>query len=293
MKSIAFCLGMLLCLSSVQAQRKIIQLYKGPAPGSETWNWTEERIDSTIWNTAIVYNVVHPSLTVYMPDGSAPKTNTAIIICPGGGFHALSINNEGEEVAAWLTKKGFTCFVLKYRLVHSLTNDPIEEWRKGFGTKEQAERDSLMIPLSVADGKTAIAYVRQHAAEYNVSPDRIGILGFSAGGAVTTASAFNYTKENRPDFVAPIYAYIPAYLEGTIAPDAPPLFLAAASDDQFGLLMTSMDLYSKWIASKHIAELHLYAKGGHGFGMHVQHMPVDEWIERFADWLKQQGFMHP
>jgi acetyl esterase/lipase len=181
----------------------------------------------------LVYNVSKPSLTILMPDASIAN-GTAAVICPGGGFHMLSINSEGFEVAAWLVKKGVTCFVLKYRLVRSLTNDPAQEWISGFGKKESQQRDSAVIPLSIADGKAAIAYVRKHAAEFGIDANKIGIIGFSAGGTVAASAAYNYSAENKPNFVAPIYAYMPPELQSTIAQDAPPIFLVAASDDQLG-----------------------------------------------------------
>ena len=289
MKKIIF-VALLLSMISAQAQQKVIQLYNGAAPGSENWTWNEVENDHNAWNTEVVYNVSHPTLTVFLPDSSVTASNAAVIICPGGGFHALSINSEGNDVAKWLSKKGVTCFVLKYRLAHSLTTDPVQEWMAGFGKKEAQQNDSLIIPLSIADGRAAIAYVRNHVSEYNVSPDHIGIIGFSAGGTVAASAAFNYNKENRPDFVAPIYAYMPDYLQSDVLSDAPPMFLAAASDDQLGLASHSIDLYNKWLASKHSVELHLYAKGGHGFGMRKQNIPTDSWIERFGDWLQLQGF---
>src|SRR5881392_4453073 len=115
-------LVLLLIISSfAHAQQKVIQLYNGAAPGSEKWNWEEKENNKNMWSTKVVYNVSHPTLTVFTPDASVAN-GTAVIICPGGAFHALSINSEGSEVAKWLNKKGVTAFVLKYRLVHSLTD---------------------------------------------------------------------------------------------------------------------------------------------------------------------------
>ncbi len=162
---------------------------------------------------------------------------------------------------------------------------------KGPRKAEWQVENEATIPLTIADGRAALAYVRKHAAEYQIAPDRIGILGFSAGGTVTASSAFNYTSDNRPAFVAPVYAYMPASLQGQVATDAPPMFLVCASDDQLNLAPNSVELYSKWLAAKRPVELHMYAKGGHGFGMNTQNLPTDHWIERFADWLAQQGFM--
>jgi acetyl esterase/lipase/lysophospholipase L1-like esterase len=276
---------------SVKAQQKVIQLYKGAAPGSESWTWEEKQLDSNLWHTPVVYNVTHPTLTVFTPDPSI-ATGTAVIVCPGGGFQALNIKSEGTDVAQWLSRKGITAFVLSYRLMHSLTDDPTKE-QITKPAKQTEEDKRKIIPLGVADTRQAIAYVRKHAADYGISPSRIVIIGFSAGGTLAASSAYNYTAENRPDYIAPIYAYMPPQLQGTIQTDAPPMFLAAASNDQFGLAPHSVDLYNKWIASKHAAELHLYTNGGHGFGMRKQNIPTDHWIDRFGDWLGLQGLLKP
>ncbi len=116
-------------------------------------------------------------------------------------------------------------------------------------------------------------------------------MGFSAGGSVTCGVVFNGKEESRPDFVAPIYAYTNALKLTTVPDDAPPIFIVAATDDDLGLAPQSVKLYSDWIAAGKTAELHMYSKGGHGFGMTKKGLPVDSWIERFGDWLKLQGFM--
>jgi acetyl esterase/lipase/lysophospholipase L1-like esterase len=275
---------------TLSAQHQVIQLYNGAAPGSENWNWNEARIDSNIFNTPIVYNVSQPTLTVFLPDAGAPQNDAAVIIAPGGGFHVLSIESEGNKVAEWLNKKGITCFVLRYRVAHTIGNDPISEMFKSLASAEGRKNDSTIIPLSIADGKKAIEYVRAHAADYKIDPHKIGIMGFSAGGTVAAAAAFNYTADNRPDFVAPVYPYMPPYLQGEVTADTPPAFFTAASDDQLGLAPHSVELYSKWLAAKRPAELHMYVKGGHGFGMKEQDVPTDNWIERFGDWLEVMQF---
>jgi predicted peptidase len=285
-------LVILVCLSPVltNAQQKVIPLYDGPAPGSETWFWDEAESDKNIWQTKLVYNVTKPTLTVFQPE--ANKSNgTAVVIAPGGGFHALSINSEGFDVANWLAEKGVTCFVLKYRLQHVLSNDPASEFMSKIGKKETEDEMTGVIPLAIADGKAAIAWVRSHAGEYNISPERIGIMGFSAGGCVAASALFNYTKENRPDFVAPVYPFFPPAMIGDVAKNAPPLFIVTATDDGFGLAPHSIELYNKWLTTKHDAELHMYARGNHGFGMKKQNLPTDKWIERFYDWLDVQGLL--
>jgi predicted peptidase len=272
------------------AQQKVIQLYDGPAPGSETWNWNEAENDHNSWQTKVVYNVTKPTLTVFVPE--ADKANgTAVIIAPGGGFHALSINSEGLDVAKWLVQKGVTCFVLKYRLVHVLSNDPTAEFAAKMGKKEFDDDVSKVMPLVIADGRNAIAWVRKHAAEYKIESNKVGIMGFSAGGTLASSTLFGYTKENRPDFGAPIYPFFPSTMIGSVANDAPPIFIVTATDDGFGLAPHSIELYNKWLSTKHDAELHMYARGNHGFGMRKQNIPTDNWIERFYEWLGVQGLL--
>jgi acetyl esterase/lipase len=274
----------------VNAQQKTIQLYPGNAPGSENWNWEEAVSEHNAANTRKVYNVVHPTLGVFLPDPTI-ATGTAVIICPGGSFQTLSIDNEGYEEARWLNAHGVAAFVLKYRLIHSLTNDPVKEVLAKRASKTNNGETAQVLPLAIADARLAISYVREHAAEYKLSPSRIGIMGFSAGGTLAAASAYKYTAANKPDFVALLYPFFPPALQSEILADAPPMFIAAASDDDLGLAPHSVDMYQKWVAAKHIAELHMYTKGGHGFGMRKQNIPTDTWIERFGEWLGLEGFL--
>jgi acetyl esterase/lipase len=274
----------------VYGQEKVIKLYDGKAPGSENWDWTEK-----VANTAghEVYNVVNPTLTVYLAD-PAVSNGTAVIICPGGGFHMLSIESEGSMVAKWLNAKGVTAFVLKYRLVHSLTDNPVKEMMSKFADPKALDRENgTVVTMAAADGKMAMEYVRKHAAEYHIEPHRIGLMGFSAGGTVAMGVGLTYTNDTRPDFLAAIYAYTKALGDHPIPGDAPPIFICAATDDQLVMSSLSANLYLQWIAAKRPAELHIYAKGGHGFGMNAHGIPVSGWIDRFGDWLKQQGYLKP
>ena len=283
---------LLTCLMPVMLMaQKVIQLWPDGAPGTADWTLKEGETFSKAWNTKVVYNVVKPTLTVY-PADPATAGGTAMVVCPGEGFFALSISSEGSEVAKWLTKRGVTVFLLRYRLVHSVTDDPGQEF--GDAMKEPARLMPLfakVIPMAIADGRQAITYVRSHAAEYHIDPHKIGIIGFSAGGTVASSAAFNYTAENRPDFVAPIYAYVIPGGFGAVPADAPPMFLAAATDDGLHLVPSTISLYNKWLDSGHQAELHIYAKGGHGFGMNKQHLPVDSWTDRFGEWLKFNNYI--
>lgn len=271
-------------------QQPVIPLYDGPAPGSENWTWNEAQNDSNAWHTAAVYNVSKPTLTVFQPE-AAKANGTAVVIAPGGGFHALSINSEGFDVARWLVQKGVTCFVLKYRVAHSLTTDPVAEMSAKWGKKEFNEENAAVIPLCIADGRAAIAWVRSHARQYGVYSDRIGIMGFSAGGTVAASAMFGYNEANRPNFVAPVYAFLPPMMIGKIAADLPPVFIVAATDDGLGLAPHSADLYKRLLENKKDVELHMYARGNHGFGMRRQNLPTDQWIERFGDWMGVQGLL--
>jgi acetyl esterase/lipase/lysophospholipase L1-like esterase len=282
----------ILLFVSIGEAQQVIPIYSGKAPGSENWNWQEAEMYSPLWETRVVYNVSTPTLTAYLP----PVRNangTAVIICPGGAFHALSIDSEGIDVAKWLMSRGVSAFVLKYRLVKTLTDDPVKEVSEKMaqGTKFN-EDNARLIPLAIADGIQAVRYVRKHAAEYNVDPERIGIMGFSAGGSVAAGVVFDGKEEGRVDFAAPVYAYIPSSLKDKPVPeDAPPLFIAAATDDQLGLASHSVNLYDQWLEARRSAELHMYSKGGHGFGMRHNDLPSDDWIERFGDWLQTQGLL--
>jgi acetyl esterase/lipase len=277
-------------LATLAAAQEVIPLYAGTPPGSTQENYPEKAYFSKVWNTDVVTNVTKPTLTIFKP---APelKNGTALVICPGGGFMALSISSEGTDVAKYVAAKGVTAFVLKYRLAHT-GEDATQEFVTMMGDAQKFhEMAAKVVPLAVADGLAAITYVRQHASEWGVSPDRVGIIGFSAGGAVTAGVAFHYAPEGRPAFVAPIYAGGESFKDAAVPVDAPPMFIAAATDDQLGLVPTSLGLYEKWFLAHKSVELHLYAKGGHGFGMRQQKLPTDHWIDRFAEWLELQGWL--
>jgi acetyl esterase/lipase len=291
MKSLVF---RLVCsvalLAPLCAAQDVIPLYSGAAPGNPAQTYPEQQYFSKSWNTDVVSNVSKPTLLVFKPTGA--NSGSAVVICPGGGYMALSISSEGTDVAKYLAARGMTAFVLKYRLAPT-TSDATQLF-SDLWAKDRTRLEKMIaadLPLAVADGLAAIAYVRQHAADYGVSPDRVGIMGFSAGGGVTTGVVFQYKPESRPAFAAPIYAGGEDFSKFTVPSDAPPMFIAAATDDSLGLAPVSLGLYVKWIQAQKSAELHMYAKGGHGFGMRQQNIPTDHWIDRFADWLELQGFL--
>ena len=238
----------------------------------------------------MVSSVSMPTLTVFKPEADAAN-GTAIIICPGGAFRFLSFASEGNEVAKWMVSKGVTAFILKYRLVPEtpgINNTLFQDLQKAYFARMDSV-NAPYVPLAVADGREAVKYVRQHAAEYGIDPQRIGIMGFSAGGTVTGSVAQTYDAISRPDFAAPIYAYVPAMLGDKVPADAPPLFLALATDDPIANANTR--LYEKWRDAGKSIEMHIYAKGGHGFGIQIKGQPTDDWTLRFEEWLEVQGLL--
>ena len=260
-----------------------------PYEKSKTVKWENEERQyfSDIWNTEVVTNVSVPTLQVFQPE----KPNGAsVIIAPGGALYAHSINSEGRNVAKWLADKGITAFVLKYRLVPTGKDAVQEVSDDGKNNPARiAERVAPVLPLSVADGLSAISYVRQNAEKYQLDPNKIGFMGFSAGGAVTMGVAYNYTEDNRPNFIVPVYAWTSAYPVQEAPENAPDLLVICASDDPLGLAPGSIEIYNSWLKAGYIPELHMYAKGGHGFGMKKQGLPSDNWIQRFYDWSVAQG----
>jgi acetyl esterase/lipase len=283
-------LGVVLFLAALGAAQDVIPLPTSGGPNSTQENYPEKQYFSKIWSTDLVTNVTKPSLTVFKPSPEL-RNGTALVICPGGSFVALDMDAEGNDLAKYMATRGVTAFVLKYRLAHT-GDDAVQELNQMLQDGQKLrEMLGKTVPLAVADGLAAVTYVRQHASEWGVSPDRVGIIGFSAGGAVTAGVAFHYLPEGRPAFVAPIYAPALGFKDATVPADAPPMFLAAATDDELGIAPVSVFLYEKWIEAHKSVELHIYSKGGHGFAMRKQNLPVDHWVDRFTDWMELQGWL--
>lgn len=269
---------------------EIISLWPDGAPGTEHWSQSEKEsqliIPGANLTITVTRNVIQPTLTVYLPDPSVAN-GTAVVICPGGGHHMLSMDTEGTDVAEWLTAQGVAAFVLKYRLI------PTAESEQGFVEQVQHlgfASDAPMWdhnPIAVMDGKRALQLVRARAAQWGLDARRIGIVGFSAGGAVALGATTQYDAESRPDFAALLYTAL--WQELVIPADAPPVFLLLATDDPI-IKDGSIPIYTAWKNANRSVELHIYAKGSHGFGMKKQGLPTDHWIERFSEWLQSQGF---
>lgn len=295
MKKYSVTVFLLLFAILIKAQQKVIPLYPGVAPGSESWTWSEQESANNMYHSNAVFNISKPTLTVYLPDPAHAPTGLAVIVCPGGGFHSLSIMQEGYGVVRWLQSKGITAFLLKYRLIHAEGGDPYKQEIADRNNKGADANRQVVAEMAVADGRQALSYVRAHASGYGIDPNRIGIIGFSAGGVISAATAYDYTAQNRPDFVGFMYGgQLPAPMQKNKLPvDAPPLFIAAATNDEYNLQLVAASLYTTWVTDRHPAELHIYAKGGHGFGLKKQDLPTDTWTDRFTDWLTVSGFLKP
>jgi len=287
---------------NMRAQQQVIPLWPGTAPGSE--NWTQKEIlYQNSQGQQMIRNIVVPTLTLYKPD-PARANGTAMIVAPGGGFLFLSWQTEGTEVAEWLASKGVTVFLLKYRLTNSGSTQ--EEFQKAMmdlfkAISETSKPENAGKPesdtghniamseialLGQEDGRQAIRIVRRRAAEWGIDPKKIGIIGFSAGGVVTMGTVLQHDAESRPDFAVPVYT---PWFDTPVPNDAPPLFILVAGDDRL-TAPGSIAMYSAWKNAGKEAELHVYAKGGNGFGMQKKGLPVDSWIERLWDWMKSKGY---
>jgi acetyl esterase/lipase len=274
-------------------QPLVIELWPGVDTGSESGVPQEvEYLNPNVDHRRFLRNVTVPTLTAFLPDRSV-NTGTAVIVCPGGGLHALAIDYEGLEIAQWLCERGIAAFVLKYRLIST----PIEhdEFQAGFSAilddlPHLLELTRQHIPTALADGQRAVDIVRQRATEWGIHHGHIGMMGFSAGAFVTVITTLQADSQSRPDFAASIYGALWERLEAS-AP-LPPLFIALTDDDAL-TIEPSLHLYSTWHQANSSAEMHIYARGEHGFAMRKKNPAVEAWIERFYEWLQIQEFVKP
>jgi acetyl esterase/lipase len=294
MKRFAIALSPMMLFAAVSLARtedkpEVLDVWPGKAPG-ETKPIPEEKKEASKGVTRIS-NVNKPTLSVFRP-AKDKDTGAAVIICPGGGYNILAWDLEGEEVAAWLNSIGVTGIILKYRVPR----------------RPDQPRDKP--PLgALQDAQRALSLVRDKAKEWKIDPHRIGILGFSAGGHLTAWASTNFDKRAyepmddidkvacRPDFAVLIY---PGYLvekgkEGLnpdirVRKECPPMFLAHANNDP----VTAENSARMYLALKHagvLAELHIYASGGHGFGLRPSNKPCSTWPKSCEAWLRSQGLL--
>jgi acetyl esterase/lipase len=289
---------------TVAEETTVITLWDGVAPGSEQFvgkEQIEQRGDATLSNNWIS-GVSQPTLTVIAPP-EAERNGTGIVICPGGGYGGLAWDKEGLEIAQWLADLGVTTFVLKYR--------------HGGGVHRH--------PVPLSDVQRAMRVVRSQAAAWKIVPDRVGVMGFSAGGHLASSVGTHCDLGNkgssdpveqqscRPDFMVLIYPVI-LMDEGhthagsrlnllgekpddalvslmsndlQVTEETPPTFMAHASDDGAVPVENALRFYRALVEHKVPAELHIFEKGGHGFGMR-QKGPVEEWPKLLANWLQSR-----
>jgi acetyl esterase/lipase len=265
--------GIAVLCPSGQAQQ-VVNVWPTVAPGSEHWMQQEQTIENTPLGTVVI-NVVTPTLTVYLPE-STRATGTGVIVAPGGAFVALAIELEGHSVARWLQERGIAAFVLKYRTV--------EKRQPGIPAMDMDTAGRY----GIADGIQALRVARQHAREWGLAPDRIGVLGFSAGGMVASGALLQPDAGARPNFAGLIYG-APFGAMPPIPSVLPPVFLAWAQDDAVGKDPV-VRFYSALLAAGTRPEAHVFAAGGHGFGLRQQGTTSDHWIEAFYNWLGAEGF---
>jgi acetyl esterase/lipase len=285
--SIPLALALALALPAQAAEP--IKLWPGKAPG-ETKDIGPEKVTPPKDDKDVkrVSNVSEPTITIYSPP-KEKNTGTAVVVAPGGGYSILAIEHEGTQVCEWLNSLGVTAVLLKYRVPKRPGQTP----------------DNLAM---VQDAQRAIALVRSKQAELGIDPTRVGMLGFSAGGHLTACAALakkrTYEPVDKADEVyspEPNFAILvyPAYLtdkggqlkpEFVVEPDSPPMFFAHSSDDPV-TSEGSVALYTALTKNKVPAELHLYAGGGHGYGMRKTGNPSASWPARAADWMKSRGLL--
>jgi acetyl esterase/lipase len=289
----------------IQSQDKIYPLWKDAIPGEIVApNYEEKEVykDNVLQSTS---NVKIPTLAVYTPHEVAAN-GTAVIILPGGGYSHLSMNKEGKKIAEWLNSLGITAFVLKYRLPN-----------------DQIMKDKTIGPLQ--DAQEAIRVIRRNAIEWNVDPNKIGVIGFSAGGHLATTLSTHFDEKvyipidslsARPNFSLLIYPVISMNKEIThkgsrenllgnnpillqidkfsnelqVNEKTPPTFLVHATDDQSVPVENSINYYLALKRSKVSAELHIYEKGGHGFGLGVKDTS-QFWTSDCIHWLKNHNYI--
>ncbi len=257
--------------------------------------------DGAAAQSTMLRNVTDATLTVFRP-ASGKANGIGVIVAPGGGWRILAWQHEGIDAAEWLAARGYTAFLLKYRLMGT-PDDPEEFAATRVVNPKMLERIAAKPPRSIAelmrdeasvyarhvaadDGRRALEVIRERAAEWGVKPAKVGMIGFSAGAFLTVDVAM--APGGAPLlFAAPIYG---GETSGKpVAADAPALFTCIAQDDRM-LFKVVEGLYADWSNADRPAELHIFAKGGHGFGMVKRDIPVDRWIDLFGDWLVDQGF---
>lgn len=265
-----------------------------PVPGPETATRDPEKLLSGLPVTAVT-NVTQPTITVYAPQKK--NTGAAVVVFPGGGFQILAIDFEGTEVCDWLTAKGITCVLLKYRV-------PSVPYVWQCDCRPHNRQTSVP---SLQDAQRAVKLVRFNAVQWHIDPHKVGVLGFSAGGYLVAEVSTRFKRSlykqvdaadkesSRPDFAVAIYPGHLATEKNTLNPnapvsaDTPPTFLLQAEDDYVDGIQQSLVYYAALQKAKVPVEMHLYADGGHAFGLRRTKFPVTNWPLLVETWLGTIG----
>ncbi len=296
--------GLLLLVTSRLLAQPVLPLYTGTVPNSIPSNLQETSV--TLANGGVrISNVIQPNLTVFVPPPGTAN-GTAVIICPGGGYARLSIDSEGYDVAKRLNEMGVTAFVLKYRLPN-----------------DESQPEKSITPL--LDAQQALRLVRQLAPKYSLNPERIGLMGFSAGGHLAAWAGTQFARpvgagpgpvSVRPAFLVLLYPVISfrdslmhvgsrenllgktpsaeqvrQYSnEAQVSAQTPPTFIVHAQDDNTVPVQNSLVFYQACLRHNVPVEMHLYPRGGHGFGLHNA-TTKDNWTDRLKNWLDTNGWL--
>jgi acetyl esterase/lipase len=263
---IYFFLLFVLFISPEYSQNKVIKIWPGLSPGTENWTDNEKTEKGN------VTNVYQPSLTIFLPE-KINQDKPAVIVMPGGGYTQVVMRKEGYVIADWLKKNGIAAFVLKYRL------NPEE---------------------ALQDAQRSLSLLRANANEFNINPDNIGVIGFSAGGHLAANLSTHYEKDKffdhidsvncKPDFMISVYGAVGPVVND-VNKNTPPAFLVHAGDDPKVPVTQSIEYYLALHNNGIPAELHIYEKGGHGFALRDVDKPVISWAVRCIDWMKVQGIL--
>ena len=303
MKLLIFALGVVFVCGGLNAQTNVwqpsqghvqIPIWPGAVPDAQPVAGPENAMTSTGLvagqPVVMVNNVSQPTMTVYSPKGT--NTGVAVVVFPGGGYQVLAMDLEGTEICDWLTSKGITAMLLKYRV-------PV----KRVGPYGES-------PPALEDAQRTVGLVRFHAAEWQINPHKIGVIGFSAGGHMVAAMSTRFDRRSypavdaadkescRPDFAIALY---PGHLSGkkdepfelnphvAVTSNTPPTFLAQAEDDHVDGVGQSLVYYIALKKAGVPVEMHLYAQGGHGFGLRRTKLPITEWPQLVETWLATIG----
>ena len=227
-------------------------------------------------------NISVPEMHLYKAKGDS-ITDKAMIICPGGALLFSAYEKEGVKLAKKLALNGITAIVLKYRTYPR--KGSVIEWQRTLKTQTAIDSAKTILPYSSKDALNAIEVIRNNASKYNINPNKIGLMGFSAGGAVTMEAAYTSISKNQPNFIAPIYPWMLIVDKQKVPLNKPPAFISCANDDPLMLATPSVQIYQDWISAGAEAELHMFSKGGHGYGMNKINAPVDRWSQLLIDWI--------